>query len=59
MLYVLTFNNRLAEHNRQSTATNSTNYRGGNSNAAYNPGRMDTDRREHDDRDRRDYEGDR
>ncbi|XP_047537463.1 pre-mRNA-splicing factor 38B-like [Vanessa atalanta] len=58
---------KLAEHNRQSNATNTkpaANYRGGNSNnnanTNYNTGRMDSDRREHDDRDRRDYgEGDR
>ncbi|XP_026501173.1 pre-mRNA-splicing factor 38B-like [Vanessa tameamea] len=56
---------KLAEHNRQSNATKpAANYRGGNSNnnanTNYNTGRMDSDRREHDDRDRRDYgEGDR
>lgn len=34
--------------------------RGAGSAGAYNPGRMDSDRREHDDRDRRDYgDGDR
>ncbi|KAF9795508.1 hypothetical protein SFRURICE_004880 [Spodoptera frugiperda] len=60
----------LAEHNRQSSATKpAANYRGGGGNSsnggnsagsgggagAYNPSRMDSDRREHDDRDRRDY----
>ncbi|XP_031769731.1 pre-mRNA-splicing factor 38B isoform X2 [Galleria mellonella] len=53
---------RLAEHNRQTAASKpAPNFRGGSggggggAGSAYNPGRMDTDRREHDDRDRRDY----
>ncbi|CAH1643742.1 unnamed protein product [Spodoptera littoralis] len=61
---------KLAEHNRQTSATKpAANYRGGGGNSsnggnsagsgggtgAYNPSRMDSDRREHDDRDRRDY----
>lgn len=54
-------NHRLAEHSRQTAASKpAANPRGGGGNASnYNPGRMDSDRREHDDRDRRDYDGDR
>ncbi|XP_038209561.1 pre-mRNA-splicing factor 38B [Zerene cesonia] len=44
---------KLAEHNRQSTSQQ-TNYRAGNT-SNYNPGRVDNERREHDDRDKRDY----
>ncbi|XP_045506811.1 pre-mRNA-splicing factor 38B isoform X2 [Colias croceus] len=49
---------KLAEHNRQSTSQQN-NYRAGNA-SNYNPGRVDNERREHDDRDKRDYgDGDR
>lgn len=64
LIQKLYFGFRLGEHNRQSNAAKPpiANYnrdnRGGNS--TFNPGRMDGDRREHDDRDRRDYgDGDR
>ncbi|CAG4927405.1 unnamed protein product [Colias eurytheme] len=49
---------KLAEHNRQSTSQQN-NYRAGNA-SNYNPGRVDNERRDHDDRDKRDYgDGDR
>ncbi|KAL4703785.1 hypothetical protein ACJJTC_002920 [Scirpophaga incertulas] len=48
---------KLAEHSRQTAAAKPpANTRVGSCSAGnYNPGRMDSDRREHDDRDRRDY----
>ncbi|XP_037300592.1 pre-mRNA-splicing factor 38B [Manduca sexta] len=51
---------KLAEHNRKiASAKPAANYRG-NASSGYNPTRMEPDRREHDDRDKRDYgDGDR
>lgn len=55
---MLKFFTRLAEHNKVSMANKPTsNYRQGGAGGGgnYNPGRMEATRREHDDRDRRDY----
>lgn len=55
-MYVIKF--RLAEHNRSVAvaAKPAVNYKSASSaGAGYSASRMESDRREHDDRDRRDY----